>query len=131
MTTETNFGDILRDVCSQRGWELLPSGVNVTHANGRHQVVTFEHFEFETQHLIRLTSMIGASKEMRREQMDQVLRANINFAHGALALSGDDLCMTDTLSLQDADPGEIESVVEYLAEMADHYEQVLFGTDRH
>lgn len=131
MTNQKTFGDILRAVCAQRGWELLPSGVNVTHANGRHQIVTFEHFEFEGQQLIRLVSMIGASKEMRREQMEQALRANISLAHGALGLNGEDLCMTDTLSLEDSDPGEIESVVAYLAEMADYYEQVLFGTDRH
>ena len=131
MTSRNKFGDILRAVCVQRGWELLPSGVNVTHANGRHQMVTFEHFEFEEQQLIRLVSMIGASKEMRREQMEQALRANISLAHGALALNGEDLCLSDTLSLEDSDPGEIESVVAYLAEMADYYEQVLFGTDRH
>ena len=131
MATQETFGQILRTVCAQRGWELLPSGVNVTHANGRHQIVSFEHFEFEEQHLIRLNSMIGVSNEMRREQMEQALRANISLAHGALALDGDDLCLTDTLSLEDSDPGEIESVVAYLAEMADYYEQVLFGTDHH
>lgn len=131
MATQETFGQILRTVCAQRGWELLPSGVNVTHANGRHQIVSFEHFEFEEQHLIRLNSMIGVSSEMRREQMEQALRANSSLAHGALALDGDDLCLTDTLSLEDSDPGEIESVVAYLAEMADYYEQVLFGTDHH
>lgn len=131
MTSQKTFGGILRAVCEQRGWELLPSGVNVTHPNGRHQLVTIEHFEFEGQQLIRLVSTIGASTRMRREQMDQALRANISLAHGSLALNGDDLCMTDTLSLEDSDPGEIDSVVAYLAEMADYYEQVLFGTDHH
>lgn len=129
LPTRETFGDILRAVCRQRGWELLPSGVNVTHANGRHQVVSFEHFEFEQQQLIRLVSIIGVSRQMRAEQMEQALRANVSLAHGALAFSGDELCMTDTLSLEDSDPGEIESVVSYLAEMADYYEQVLFGTD--
>jgi hypothetical protein len=131
VATQEVFGEILRMVCGQRGWELLPSGVNVTHTNGRHQVVMFEHFENAEHQLIRLVSMIGVSGEMSREQLVQALRANARLAHGALALNGDELCMTDTLSLEDSDPSEIESAVAYLAETADYYEQVLFGTDHH
>ena len=131
MATRESFAEILRKVCSERDWELLPSGVNVTHENGRHQVVSFEIFEFEERGLVRLVTTIGDAKELRREQMEQALRANIRLAHGALAIEADDLCMTDTLSLEEADPGEIESAVEFLAEMADYYEQVLFGTDTH
>ena len=131
MATRETFAKNLRSVCSECGWELLPSGVNVTHANGRHQVISFEHFEFNGRQLVRLVSVIGVARELRREQMDQSLRANMSLAHGALALNGDDLCMTDTLSLDESDPGEIESAVSYLAEWADYYEQILFGIDHH
>lgn len=131
MTTRESFAELLRNVCAQCDWELLPSGVNVKHANGRHQVVSFEIFDFEEEHLVRLVTTIGAARELRKEQLEQALRANIRLAHGALALEGDDLCMTDTLSLEESGPGEIESAVAFLADMADYYEQVLFGTDTH
>lgn len=120
---------MLSKLCAQHGWELLPSGVNVIHANGRHQVVSFEIFEFEEQHLVRLVTTIGKTRTLRVDQMEHALRANIELAHGALALEGDELCMTDTLSLEESDLGEIESAVAFLAEMADYYEQALFGTD--
>jgi hypothetical protein len=131
VATRESFAEILRNVCAQRGWELLPSGVNVTHRNGRHQLVRFELFEFGERQLVRLISMIGTTKKLRREQLDQALRANLRLAHGALALEADDLCMTDTLSLDESDPADIESAVAFLAEMADYYEQILFGTDTH
>ena len=75
--------------------------------------------------------MIGDASRMSREQMEQALRANMSLAHGALALKDDDLCMTETLSLKESDAGEIEASVTFIAEMADTYEKILFGTDRH
>ncbi len=131
MANHDSFAEILRTVCAQRGWELLPSGVNVTHPNGRHQIVSFELFEFDEDRLVRLISTIGTTNKLRPEQMNQALRANMSLAHGALALQGDELCMTDTLSLEESDPGEVESAVAFLAEMADYYERILFGTDDH
>jgi hypothetical protein len=126
-----SFSKILRSVCAAQGWELLPSGVNVIHPNGRHQVVSFELFDFNHHPVVRLVSMIGTTHSLSLEQVTQALRANMDLAHGALALNGNDLCMTDTLSLADADPGEVEAAVSFLAEMADYYEQIMFGTDDH
>jgi len=131
VATRESFAEILRNLCDQLDWELLPSGVNVIHANGRHQVVSFEIFEFEAQQLVRLVTTIGEAQALRQDHMEQALRANFSLAHGALALEGDDLCMTDTLSLEEAGSEEIESAVAFLAEMADYYEHVLFGTDTH
>lgn len=131
MAKDGTFAEILRLLCVQRGWELLPSGVNIVHPDGRHQLVSFELFENDDRPLVRLVSMIGGVRELKRQQIDQALRANMSLAHGALALNGEDLCMTDTLSLEESDAGEIESTVSYLAQMADYYEQILFGTDKH
>jgi hypothetical protein len=39
--------------------------------------------------------------------------------------------MIDTLMLEDADAAEIEASIGYLAETADYYEKVLFGTDEY
>lgn len=131
MVTRESFADILRTICVERGWELLPSGVNVKHADGRHQVIHFELFDNREREGVRLTSMIGEAKGMSYEQMKQALRANMNLAHGALALHHDELCLTETLSLDEAEAGEIESAVEFIADLADMYEKILFGTDRH
>ncbi len=131
MVNRESFANILRKVCAERGWELLPSGVNVKHPDGRHQVIYFELFDSGEREGVRLTSMIGEAKSMSPEQMEQALRANMNLAHGALALMDDELCLTETLSLDEAEAGEIESAVAFMAELADTYEKILFGTDRH
>ena len=39
--------------------------------------------------------------------------------------------MVDTLMLSDADPGEVEASIRYLAQTADYYERVIFETDDH
>jgi hypothetical protein len=131
MASRESFAETLRSVCSECGWELLPSGVNVKHADGRHQVIYFEIFDFGEREVVRLISMIGDAKGLSRAQMEQALRANMSLAHGALALKDDELCMTETLSLEESDAGEIESAVAFIAELADTYEKLLFGTDRH
>jgi len=94
-------------------------------------MVKFELTENESRILVRLVSTIGGAGELRQQQLEQALRANMSLAHGALALEGDELCMTDTLSLEDSDPGEIEDAVSYIAKLADTYEQILFGIDTH
>ena len=129
MASKESFAKNLTKACSDHAWELLPSGINVALPDGRHQVIRLEFFESRGFDLVRLITTIGGTKELRREQLEQALRANVNMPHGALGLQGEELCMTDTLSLVDADPGEIESTVSFLAEMADYYEQVLFGID--
>lgn len=131
MASRESFADILRQVCSDRGWEILPSGVNVKHADGRHQVIHFELFDFGEREVVRLVSMIGDATTLSRAQMEQALRANMSLAHGALALKDDELCMTETLSLEESDAGEIESAVDFISELADNYEKILFGVDRH
>jgi hypothetical protein len=131
MASRESFADTLRSVCRDCLWELLPSGVNVTHPDGRHQVIHFELFESGDREVVRLTSIIGDASKMSREQMKQALRVNMSLAHGALALQDDELCMTETLSLEESDAGEIEASVTFIAEMADTYEKILFGTDRH
>jgi len=37
--------------------------------------------------------------------------------------------LIDSLMLDDVEPSEVEAVVRYLAETADHFERTLFGTD--
>ncbi len=56
---------------------------------------------------------------------------NVELAHGCLAVKNDHLVMTDTLMQRDADYGEIEASIKYLAETADHYEKTIFETDQY
>ena len=80
---------------------------------------------------MRLFSTIGNASEMSPERLVTALRVNASLAHGAIALRENQLVVVDTLILQDADPGEIEASIGYLAETADYYERMIFGTDEH
>ncbi len=131
MGTQEAFGQICRRVCDQQGWELLPTGVNVKWADGRHQMVSLEFFEFEKEELVRIYTTIGGIGDLTSERLVIALRTNADLAHGALAVRDDQLIMTDTLMLDDADPGEIEASISYLAKTADYYERMLFDIDEH
>lgn len=129
MATQDHFAQTLRRVCAERGWEFTPHGVRVRFASGRQQVVEIGFFEFQQEDLVRLHTTIGKIEELDPVRRTVALRINAELAHGALAVMDDDLVMTDTLMLNDADFGEIEASIRFLAETADDYEQKLFGTD--
>jgi hypothetical protein len=131
VATQESFAQVCRRVCEAHGWELLPTGIVVRWGDGRHQVVSLEFFEFEQEGLVRFFTTIGDSTELSQQRLAMALRLNAGLAHGALAIKNDQLCMTDTLVLADADPGEVEAVVGYLADTADYYEKTIFGTDEH
>jgi hypothetical protein len=131
MTTQDHFAQILTRVCAERGWELTPLGVRVQFASGRQQVVEIGFFEFQQEELVRLHTTIGKVEELGTVRLTVALCINAELAHGALAIMEDDLVMTDTLMLNDADFGEIEASIKFLAETADDYEQQLFGTDQY
>ncbi len=131
MATRESFGEICRKVCNQQGWELLPSGIRVSWGDGRHQLVNLEFFEFEREELVRLYTIIGSARTLSQLRVNAAMRINAELAHGALAVKDHNLVMTDTLMLGDADPGEIEASISYLAQTADYYERQLFETDEH
>ena len=126
---QESFAQICRSVCDAQGWELLPTGIVVRWGDGRHQVVSLEFFEAEDQELVRLFTTIGGIGDLSKERLSMALRVNAGLAHGAIAIKYDELCMTATLVLADADPGEVEAVVGYLSRTADYYERAFFGTD--
>jgi hypothetical protein len=94
-------------------------------------VISLEFFEFESQELVRLYTVIGPADQLPTERLAMALKINARLAHGALAVLDGELIMANTLLLQDADAPEIEASIAYLAETADYYEKTLFGTDRH
>jgi hypothetical protein len=129
MANREAFGRACERVCEQQGWQLLPAGVKVGLAGGRHQVVSLEFFEFEQEQLVRLYSVIGEADELPPPRLALALQINARLAHGALAVKDGLLVILETLMLEEADPGEIEASVRYLAETADYYEKTLFGGD--
>jgi len=131
VASQEHFAQILQRVCRERGWELLPSGVQVSWPNGRRQLVEVKFFQFQREELVRLYTTIGDVERMGAVRLMVALRINAELAHGCLAVNDDDLVMTDTLMLRDADSAEIEASIAYLAETADHYEQTIFGTDQY
>ncbi len=131
MTQKDAFAEIFRRVCDEHGWELLPNGVHVTWADGRRQVVELEIFQHEQKELVRLFTTIGSVENMTPVRLTIALRINAELAHGAFAVKNEHLIMVETLMLDDADPGEIEAAIRYLAETADYYEKAIFETDEH
>ena len=129
MATRDVFGRVCKRVCDAQGWELTPSGVRVAVPDGRHQVVELEFFELEGEERVRLYTTIGRVDGMGAVRLTTALRVNANLAHGALAVRNDDLVMVDTLMLDEADGREVEATIRYLAETADRYEKLIFGTD--
>jgi len=131
VSTREGFATVCRDVCLERGWELLPIGIRVDLPADRSQLVELEFFESEERPLVRLTTRIGSEAEVSEVRIHLALRLNAELAHGAFALREGELVMLDTLLLEDTDRGELEAVVGYLAHTADRYEDRLFGRDEH
>ncbi len=129
MAQRETFARICERVCEEQGWTLLPTGVEVHHADGRHQIVSLEHFEDGDDAMVRLSTTIGTTRALSTERLALALQVNARLVHGALAVRDGELIMTQTLMLHDADPGEVRASVGYLAETADYYEKIFFGTD--
>jgi hypothetical protein len=131
LATQHSFPDLCRRICSEQGWDLQPGGVHVSLDHGRHQVVALEIFEHEREELVRFSSTIGEAGKLTPVRLTIALRINAELAHGAFAVKDDQLVMVETLLLEDADPGEVEAAIRYLARTADYYERVIFETDVH
>jgi hypothetical protein len=131
LASQEHFAQILQRVCRDQGWELLPSGIQVSWPNGRRQLIELKFFQFKREELVRLYTTIGDVESMNAVRLTVALRINAELAHGCLAVHEDHLVMTDTLMLRDAVPAEIEASIDYLAETADYYEKTIFGTDQY
>lgn len=130
MASKEAFARLCERVCQEQGWKLLPTGVQVFGPDGRQQLVSLEFFESDGDGLVRLYTTIGPAGQLGAERLALALQVNARVTHGALAVRNDLLIMTQTLILADADPGEIRASLGYLAETADYYEKIFFGTDQ-
>jgi hypothetical protein len=125
------FRNMCEQLCSELGWQLRPNGIHVPLAAGRGQVVALELFEYRDEVLVRLSTVIGPSDGPARARLGVAMRLNAEVPHGCFAIRDGELVMTDTLLFADANPGELEASLRYLAEAADRSELEIFGTDDH
>lgn len=131
MSTTEAFSTVCRKICDEQGWELLPSGVQISFPDGRHQIVSLEIFQHDDEDRVRFFTTIGETADLTPVRLTIALRINAELAHGAFAVRDDDLIMVDTHLLACADPMEIEESIRFLAETADYYEKAIFETDEH
>lgn len=131
MASADSFAHICEQVCEERGWELLPSGVNVSLPGDRHQVVSIELFEHGGEPMVRFLTTIGSAHGLARARAVQALQLNTSLPFGALGIRDDLLCMTHCLILADVDAREFEATLEFLADTADSYEKILFDADEY
>ena len=122
---------VFADVCKRNGWQVDGDQFQLKLENGRKQDVFVDAFEYGTEPMVRITSVVGSVEHMVGEKLASALRINYGLPHGALSIKGDDLVLTDTFVLKDADADEIESSVVFIAETADMYESSIYGTDEH
>ncbi len=131
MAARDDFEALCTRIATERGWLFDGDHFDAKLEDGRHQKVLLDYFDFEGTELVRVYTLIGSIREIEPLRLTQALRLNFGLPHGALAVRADDLVMTDTLVVEDADEGEIEGVVVYLAETGDHFEKTIFGPDQH
>ncbi len=131
MSARENFDRLFVEVCASREWICQRGQVEVKLESGRRQVVQLEYFEYAGRSMVRFHTVIGSTERIRAGRLQFALEINFSLPHGSMAVEADQLVMVDTLILADADPGEIEASLEYLATTADHYEASIFGPDVH
>jgi len=125
------FEERTSEICERRRWKWDGQHVDMDLAGGRRQQVQLDYFVHDEHEMVRLYSLIGSTKRIRPDRLAYALALNFRMPHGSMAVHDDMLVVVDTLMLADADTGEIESTIAYLAETADQYEKSMFGPDAH
>ena len=131
MSAREKFDRVYAEVCAARQWLSESGEVEIKLESGRSQRVQLQFFEYEGRAMVRFRTVIGSTERIRPTRLHFALEMNYQLPHGCLAVKNDELVMVDTLILEDADPGEIEAILDYLAVTADHYEATMFGPDVH
>ena len=122
--------EIFQKVCEKHGWSQNEYEVQLDLEGGRKQKVSFELFVYEKDQMGRIYSVVGDANILSETQLRSALGINNGLAHGALAIRSGELVVSDTFLMSDADEGEVEASIRFLAKTADRYEKVLFGSDK-
>jgi hypothetical protein len=123
--------DVIATLCAARGWVRRGSQIELPLAGGRTQRIELETFSDTDRERVRITTGVGAVASLAPDRLRDALRVNNGLAHGAIAIRGANLVLTDTFPAHGVTPEDVEKALRFLAETADLYELVLFGTDLH
>lgn len=122
---------IVERVCKKNRWTASGDHLEFPLPGGRKQLVFAEEFEHEGEKMLRLYSQVGDESSLTEIRLRAALSLNFKLPHGAFALREGKLVLTETFLLREADEDEVESAIRYLAESADRYERLIYGTDRY
>ncbi len=120
---------IVLDVCLRNDWDCDGERATFKLAGGRHQVLSFEPFLLDGNDMLRVITVVGPVAALSAIQINAVLGLNSSLAYGALAMSGDDLIMVETMLLQGDCHDQLARAMSFMAETADRYEREIYHTD--
>ncbi len=124
-----SFEQLFEKVCAKNNWSQSGDGAELVLPGGRKQRVLIQRFQHGSDDMARAYSVVGGAEEMSATRLTSALSLNFNLPYGALAIHGGKLVMTDTFLIRDADEGEVEASIRFLAETADRYEKQIYHTD--
>ncbi|MCH2170762.1 YbjN domain-containing protein [Myxococcota bacterium] len=131
MNQRADFETQCERVSRERGWGIEPKGIRIPCEDERSQLVEFAFLEESGRARVRLYSRIGSRSLIDPAVLPTALDLNFKLPHGAFAVNGDQLVLTETLPLDTLQAEDIAAALLYLATTADHYEQTIFGPDEH
>lgn len=120
---------LIQAICKDNNWRETDAGVEIILDGGRTQLVSRATFTESGEEHLRLASIIGPADKLDDQRMRAALRLNANMRFGAFAILGQDFAVVDTFLLSEADQAEVRDSLLFLAQTADRYEQIVFGTD--
>jgi hypothetical protein len=128
--------ELLKKTVDQGKWiNLRESGgtwvISLDLKGGRKQTVTLATFTEGGHEFGRLKSKIAPAKALSGERPTTALKMNANLTFGSLVVEGEDLIMQETLMIAETTPAHLLASLQYIGEMADRYEKMLGGGDRH
>ncbi len=131
------FADFMHNLAGKLG---IPPGtmndeglytITIKTREERKQTVHAYIFEEEEAHTIRLFTPIGKREKFSDKQLISALELNSSLKYGACALYEGDLTLMETIPFPETTPETAAYITGYIAQMADSYEQMTLGLDRH
>lgn len=129
MGKRQDFEQILLEIANRRTWTIADGQVEVSLKQGRRQTIEWECFEYGDDSRVRLFTQIGSVKRIPQERLISALEMSFGLPHAAMAIHADTWVLVETLSLAEVTPNTTESLLTFMAETADYYEETIFGPD--
>lgn len=128
-----NLTQIVESAGLRGEWELGDAGESFTAQpelpDGRTQRVSIRVARAGEFEWLRVFSRIGRIETISPRSLKRALEVNFEMLGGAIALTGDDLVVMQSLVADAIGEGELRAAVESVARLADEYERAFFGTD--